>query len=252
MSREDKVPSLKGLGEVKGVSIEREVADGELHVDILSQDTTLFERFVNDQYDIIDTRWNAYKGSVTPITRDDFLRYCYTAVRTRVARVRNEKFHIRCDSEWQLVTGLASILAQIGRVILTTPTVTILPRLDVRHDEYLITVEEFYRISSNLRMMAKDPDCKFIFADAIAGDRRGDETLMALIPVRDELGRISVVRGYKDFDAVAGVAYFILDLQPEQLDGTALSRHPLMMPPYFLRTATVIQYMTRYAEVSVG
>jgi hypothetical protein len=104
----------------------------------------------------------------------------------------------------------------------------------------------------NLRVMAKDPDCKFIFADAISGDRRGDETLMALIPVRDELGRILEIRGQKDFDAVAGVAYFILDLQPENMDGRALTRHPLLMPPYFLRTAAVIQYMTRYAEVSVG
>jgi len=255
MSREDnrKVPSLQGLSEVKGVSIEREYADKELNVDVLSQDVTMFERFVNEQYDIIDMRWGSFKTSETPVTRDEFLRYCYTAVRARVARVRNERFQIRCDSEWQLVTGLASMLAQIGRVTLTAPSVTILPRWNTSHDEYVIADRsQFLSISQKLRMMAKDPDCKFIFADAISGDRNGDPVLMGLIPVRDEMGKLLRVRGQKDFDAIAGVSFFILDLDPEGLDGMALESHPLLMPPYFLRAAVVLQYMTRYSEVSVG
>jgi len=253
MPREDKVPSHKGLSEVKGVSVEREYADRELNVDILSQDVALFERFINEQYDIIDVRWSAYKTTETPVTRDEFLSYAYTAVRTRVARVQNERFHVRCDSEWQLVTGLATILAQIGRVILIDPSVTILPRWNADHNDKLIqTREQFHSISSRLRVMAKDPDCKFVFADAISGDRNGDPSLMALVPVRDELGKIIRIRGRKDFDAVAGVSYLILDLEPEGLEGHALEGHPLLMPPYFLRAAAVLQYMTRYAEVSVG
>jgi hypothetical protein len=254
MSREDvrKSPSQKGLGEVKGVSIEREFAEKELQVTVLSQDVTMFERFVNEQYDIVDMRWSSYKSTETPVTRDEFLQYAYTAVRSRVARVRNERFHIRCDSEWQLVTGLASMLAQIGRVTLTAPSVTILPRWNDELDGNLITREKFLSISQKLRMMANDPDCKFVFADAISGDRSGDPVLMALIPVREDDGRIKLVRGQKDFDAIAGVSFFILDLDPEGIDGSALDNHPLLLPPYLLRMAVVMQYMTRYAEVSVG
>lgn len=254
MSREDvrKSPSLQGLREVKGVSIEREYAEKELNVDILAQDVSLFERFVNEQYDIVDMRWSAFKSTVAPVTKEEFLRYAYTAVRTRVARVRNERFHIRCDSEWQLVTGLASMLAQVGRVMLSAPAVTILPRWNTAHDPFLLSYEDFLSISQRLRMMAKDSDTKFVFADAISGDRNGDPVLMALIPVRDELGRILRVRGQKDFDAIAGVSFFILDLDPEGLDGMALESHPLLMPPYLLRAAVVLQYMTRYSEISVG
>lgn len=254
MSREEsrKAPSHQGLREVKGVSIEREYAEKELYVTVLSQDVAMFERFVGDQYDIIDMRWGSFKSTDTPVSRDEFMRYAYTAVRTRIARVRNERFHIRCDSEWQLVTGLASILAQVGRVTLAAPGVTILPQWDARLDSNLLTREEFHSLSQRLRMMAKDPDCKFVFADAISGDRSGDLVLMSLLPVRDEVGRIVEVRGTKDFDAIAGVSYLLLDLEPEGLGDLALIPHPLLVPPFVLRAAVVWQYMTRYAEVSVG
>lgn len=254
MSREDnrKVPSHQGLREVKGVSIEREYAEKELYVTVLSKDVAMFERFIGDQYDIIDARWVSFKSTETPVTKAEFLRYAYTAVRTRIARVRNERFHIRCDSEWQLVTGLASILAQVGRVTLAAPGVTILPQWNVTLDENLLTREEFFSISQRLRMLAKDPDCKFIFADAISGDRSGDLVLMSLLPVRDELGRVLEIRGTKDFDAIAGVSYLLLDLDPEGLGEMALIPHPLLVPPFVLRAAVVWQYMTRYAEVSVG
>jgi hypothetical protein len=254
MSREDvrKSPSHQGLREVKGVSIERDYAEKELNVTVLSQDVAMFERFVGEQYDIIDMRWVSFKSTETPVTRDEFLRYAYTAVRTRVARVRNDKFHIRCDSEWQLATGIASMLAQLGRVTLAAPGLTIKPAWNEEHDGHLLTREEFLSVSQRLRMMANDPDCKFVFADAISGDRNGDPVLMALIPVRDEVGRLIQVRGQKDFDAIAGVSFFILDLDPEGMSGMALESHPLLLPPYFLRMAVVMQYMTRYAEVSVG
>lgn len=254
MSREDvrKSPSQQGLREVKGVSIEREYAEKELNVTVLSQDVAMFERFISEQFDIIDMRWVAYKSTETPVTREEFLRYAYTAVRTRVARVRNERFHVRCDSEWQLVTGLAAMLAQIGRVTITAPSVTIIPKWNEELNASLMSREEFLSVSQRLRMMAKDPDCKFVFADAISGDKSGDPVLMALIPVREEDGRIKTIRGQKDFDAVAGVSFFILDLDPEGIDGAALNTHPLLLPPYFLRVAVVMQYMTRYAEVSVG
>lgn len=254
MSREDvrKSPSQQGLREVKGVSIERDTADKELFVTVLSKDVTWFERFVNEQYDIVDMRWSSYKSTETPVTREEFMRYAYTAVRTRVARVRNDRFQIRCDSEWQLVTGLASMLAQIGRVTLAVPGLTIQPLWNVDHDVHLLSREEFLVISQKLRMMSKDPDCKFVFADAISGDKNGDPVLMALIPMRDELGRVIQVRGQKDFDAIAGVSFLILDLDPEGIGDMALVSHPLLLPPYFLRAAVVLQYMTRYAEVSVG
>lgn len=254
MSREDnrKVPSHQGLREVKGVSIEREYAEKELYVTVLSRDVAMFERFIGEQYDIIDARWVSFKSTDTPVTKDEFMRYAYTAVRTRVARVRNDKFHIRCDSDWQLVTGLASLLAQLGRVTLAAPGITIVPVWNVALDGSLLSREEFFSISQRLRMLAKDPDCKFIFADGISGDKSGDLVLMSLLPVRNELGQVVEIRGTKDFDAIAGVSYLLLDLEPEGLGDMALIPHPLLVPPYVLRAAVVWQYMTRYAEVSVG
>jgi hypothetical protein len=263
MSRnEDSTQLRKGLGDIKAVSTEREYASRKLDVMVLSKDITIFESWVNEQFELIDLRWTSYKSTTLPITSEEFLRYAYTAVRTRVARTRGDKFHIRCDAEWQLPTGIAAVLAQLGRIIADEgTTVTILPLWNSEHDDKLLSVEEFLSISTRLRNIAREPSCKFVFAEAIAGDRKGDPVLMNLIPVRDSLGRIIRVRGHKDFDAIAGVSYLLLDLDPEGLDGHALEQmtddglsaaHILMVPPFFLRRAIVMQYLTRYSEISVG
>jgi len=250
MTRDDNRQSQSALGNIKGVSVERDYANGEVYVSVLSLDTALFERWINDQYDIMDSRWAAVKSSDLPISRDDFLKYCYTAVRTRVARVRDEKFPIRCDSPWMLPTGLATVLGMLGRAL--TPGATYLPMWDTANDDRITTSrEEFHRLSARLRIIHDDAEVPFMFARGISGDRDGDSTLMVLLPVRDELGKLLKVRGQKDFDAIAAFAFLIFDLSRGDLDGLALDDYPALAPQ-FLRAAVIMQYMTRYAEISIG
>jgi len=249
MTRDDKSQSQGAMSNIKGISIERS-ADGEVFVDVLSKDTAMFERFIDDQFEIMDVQWAAVKTSDLPISREDFKRYCYTAVRSRVARVRDEKFPIRCDAAWMLPTGLATILGMIGRALL--PGVTMLPRWDSSNDDKIITDrDEFTRLSGRLRILHNDGDTPFVFARAISGDKDGDATLMALLPVRDELGRLVKVRGTKDFDAIAAFAFFTLDLNRRDMDGLALDDYPTLAPA-LIRATVVMQYMTRYAEISIG
>lgn len=253
MPRIDKT-MLKGLDLAKFISAERTIGNEVLEVTVLS-DELIFERFVDSVFDAVATRWEMFHvGAEFPVTKDDFTRYAYTAVRTRVARVRNERFHVRCDDAWTVPAPLAAVLAGLGNVMLEAPVLEIRPKWDNRHDDKMLTYEEWERISRRMRAVEKDENCKFIFAHAIEGGRTGDEVLMCLIPVRDATGRIVQLEGglKMDVDPIAGVAYLILGLEPQDAEGLALPTHALRSSPWTFRARGLLTVLERFAEASVG
>jgi hypothetical protein len=253
MPRIDKT-MLKGLDLAKFVSAERTIGNEVLEVTVLS-DELIFERFVNSIYDAVATSWEMYHhGAVLPVTQEEFTRYAYTAVGARVARVRGGRFNVRCDDSWAVPAPLAAILAGLGKVTLELPIVQIVPKWDSRHDDKLMSYEEWGSVSRRLRAIEKDPNCKFVFAHAIEGGTVGDEALMALIPVRDGNGRIVQLEGpaRMDVDPVAALAYLILGLEPDGVEGLALPSHILRNSPYYLRVLGLTAYIDRFAEASVA
>jgi len=253
MPRIDKT-MLKGLDMAKFVSAERTIGNEVLEVTVLS-DELIFERFVNSTYDAVAVRWEMFHiGTDFPVTQDQFLRYAYTAVRSRVARVRNERFHVRCDDAWTLPAPLAAVLAGLGNVMLEAPVMEISPKWDGRHNDKLLTYEEWEHVSRRMRAVEKDENCKFIFAHAIEGGRTGDEALMCLIPVRDTTGRLIQLQGtFKmDVDPIAGVAYLILGLEPEDAAGLALPPHALRSSPWSFKVQGLLSVLSRFAEAAVG
>jgi len=253
MPRIDKT-MLKGLDLAKFVSAERTVGNEVLEVTVLS-DEIIFDRFVHSVYDAVASRWEMFHmGQNFPVTESEFQQYAYTAVRARVARVRGERFAVRCDDSWAVPAPLAAILAGLGRVELELPVVQIIPVWDRRHDNKLLDYEQWGMISRRLRAVEKDPNCKFVFAHAIEGGLAGDEALMALIPVRDANGRIIQLEGpaRMDVDPVAALAYLVLGLSPHGEEGLALPSHVLRSSPYYMRVVGIAAYIDRFAEASVG
>lgn len=253
MPRIDKT-MLKGLDMAKYVSAERTIGNEVLEVTVLT-DELIFDQFVNSIYDAVSTRWEMFhSGTTFPVTQEDFLRYTYTAVRSRVARVRNERFHVRCDDAWTLPAPIAAVLAGLGNVMLEAPVMEIRPKWDGRHNDKLLTLPEWELVSRRLRAVEKDENCKFIFAHAIEGGRSGDEVLMCLIPVRDANGRLIQLEGaFKmDVDPIAGVAYLILGLEPEDAAGLALPLHALRSSPWSFKVQGLLTILDRFAEASVG
>lgn len=245
---------LKGLDLAKFVSAEREIGNEVLEVTVL-KDEVIFERFVDSIYDAVSTRWGMFHtGADFPVTKEQFLRYSYTAVRARVARVRNERFHVRCDDAWTVPAPIAAILAGLGNVMLEAPVVEIRPKWDGRHDDRLLTLSEWEQVSRRMRAVEKDENCKFIFAHAIEGGKAGDEVLMCLIPVRDETGRlVQLEGGFKmDVDPIAGVAYLILGLEPDDAVGLAQPTHVLRSSPWSFKAKSLLTILDRFAEASVG
>lgn len=243
---------LKGLREAKFLRNERAIHEGILEVTVLHDDT-VFEEAVSELWELYNLKWGIFHDGVEfPVSRDDLLKYCYTAVRARVARVNNERFHIRCDDAWALPTPIAAALAGIGVVYTESPIMEIRPKWNHSLDPMILEYRDWHRLSQRLRAIERDQDAKILFARAIAGDVSGDDILLSLIPVRDEMGRVREIVSRQDFDPIAAFVYLLMGLEPNVNEGSALSYHPLLMPPAYIRAAALLQYLHKYVEAGVA
>jgi hypothetical protein len=242
------VSMLKGLSGAEITHSERFVGEERLEVSVLDE-YGAFDEFVDGLYETMNARWGMYHfGVAFPVTQDTFRRYAYTAVAARVARTRNDRFHVRCDDAWALPAPLAAILAGIGRVTLEAPVVTIVPTLDSSIIEQSLNYDDWANTSRLLRMVEQDPNCKFVFAHAIAGEKEGDEALMSLIPITGEDGRLIELRQRYEIHPIAAAAYLILGLRPEGLGTETLAVHPLLRSPHFIRIAGVKAFLHRFYD----
>jgi hypothetical protein len=239
---------LKGLSGPEITHSERYVGEDKLEVSVLKERET-FDEFVAGLYSAIDSRWGMYHfGVTTPVTQEEFASYSLTAVLARVMRTRNERFHIRCDDVWAIPAPLAGILAGIGRVTIETPVITLMPSIEKELLTEALTYDAFSNISRRLRAMEEDPNCKFVFAHAIAGEKDGDEALMSLIPVTDDKGRLVELRQRYEIHPIAAAAYLILGLRPEGLGNEALSAYPLLRSPHYMRIVGVKAFLHRFYD----
>jgi len=240
---------LKGLSGPEITHSERYIGERRLDVSVLAELDT-FDEFVLGMYNAMNARWGMFHvGADFPVTFDNFLRYAITAVVSRVMRVRGERFHIRCDEPWTLPAPLAAILAGIGRVILESPVLTLVPAIDKDLVLRSMSYDEWAYTSNILRATEQDPYCKFVFVHAIAGDRDGDEALMSLIPITDASGVLVELRQRYEIHPIAAAAFLILGLRPEGLgDGEALAVHPLLRSPHFIRIVGVKAFLHRFYD----
>lgn len=249
---------LKGLGGASERTI-RPIIDRQVEIVVL-RDATIFEESVGQIWDLYNDRWGMFHVNTPfPVSRNELIRYCYTAARARIARVNGERFHTRCDDPWAVPTAIATALAGVGRVSLEMPHMEIVPLWNAEADAMLLNYDETRYVTNRLRAVERDQDAKLLFARAISGDRSGDEALMALVPVRNATGQLVNLASRTDFDPIAGLVYLLLGLEPElvngvmtlQADGT-FPGHPLLMPAAYIRTAALMHQMHRLIEAGVG
>jgi hypothetical protein len=244
---------LKGLGGAEITHSERYVGEEKLEVTVLNE-YGAFDEFIDGLHEAIASKWEMYHhGASFPVTQDTFRRYAYTAVAARVARTRNERFHIRCDDAWALPAPLAAILAGIGRVTLEAPVLTLVPAVDREVQQQSLSYDEWARVSRQLRAIESDPNCKFVFAHAIEGSKEGDEALMSLIPVTDDAGRLIELQQRYEIHPISAAAFLILGLAPEGMTGRETRTvHPLLRSPHFIRIAGVKAFLHRFYDAAAG
>lgn len=246
------VSSLSGFASAELPRVQRYIANEEVVVNVLN-DKDVFERFMSEAYNSLAYRWYARTRSELPFTENEYTRYGYTAVRTRVARVNNERFTVRCDDPWALHPFLAAVLSGVGLVTLETPAITFRPAWLKENDEFLLTKDEQAHLTRRIKSLVDVDGMGFMPILAIGGDRSGLKNVMSLIPVRNALGQVVELKSHYDFEPIAAVAYLISGLTPAAYDGFALPNHPQLMPAFFIEKAVLLnEIYNKMAEIGVG
>jgi len=244
--------SLSGFASAELPRTQRYIVEDEVLVHVL-KDTDVFERFVDESYNSISLRWQARTQAALPFNPEEYRRYYYTALRTRVARVNNERFQVRCDDPWALNPVFAAVLAGIGLVVLETPSVTYRPVWDSAHDDKIMTKDEQANLTRRIRSLVDVDGMKFMPIFAISGDRTGVADVMQILPMRDALGRVTRLTSGTDFDPLAAVTFLIGGLSPELWDGQPLPTHPQLMPKFFLEKASLLsEIFYKMSEAGIG
>jgi hypothetical protein len=253
MPRIDKT-MLKSQSGSFPVGSERTVVEDVITMAVFSEDANLFTQFVTDVYDAIAAQYVIHSGGRPmdfPVSQDEFIKYAFTAVKTRTARVNNERWAIRTNDPWQLPSVIAAAINGIGIVAIERPIVTIIPVWNPAYDEMLLTVREWNSVTQRLRAVAANSEMKLILVKAIADDKFGDEAIMSLVPIRDQMGRI-VRLGKHDHevDTIAAVVYLLAGFAPEIYAGLTLATHPLLLPPYYITVAALHQNLWRLTNAA--
>jgi len=253
MSRADRNTGLviKGLDLAKVVSVQRAASAEEQPVTIIA-DEVLFEGFVESMYEAISYQWTTYnRPAELPVSIESFRRYAYTAVKTRVARVNNERFHLRCNDAWVLPSPLADCLAGVGQVRLERPVMTIVPKWNVAHNDKLMTREEFERFGRHMRIVEKDINSKFVFVSALASDRSGNDVLMSLVPLRNPDGTLRELASTQDVNPAAAIMYLALGM--DNFQGVELALIPAMLRNWQSLDVTGLPpYVYQFGETAVA
>lgn len=220
---------------------------------VFQSDSTLFTEFVSEVYDSIEAQYITAGGrdDGLPFTKEEFISYAFLGMRTRLARVNDERFYVRCDDPWQMPALLAAIINSIGRVQIEDPVVTVYPVWNPALNEYLLTRTEWIRMTQLLRGVANTKGMKLVFVNSLAGDRSGDEMLLSLVPVRDDVGRIvRIAHKTQPVDAIAAAVYIIAGFAPDIYAGVSTALHPMLLPPYFITVGALRQNLWRLTDAA--
>lgn len=211
----------------------------EVLVPVFATDALLFRKFVDATYDSHVYKWEAHHavGSFL-VTREEWMAYAFTALRSRLARVNDEPGQIRSDDEWKIPSMIASVLNSLGRVTVDAPAMIYKPVWNRAYDAEVLPRDVWVRVTAKMRALESDREySKFVFVRGLSGDRSGDPMIMDLIPVRDATGRIVQLRSDQPVDGVAAFVYLACGFMPDIYDGVSLDIHPRLLPRRYIDAA---------------
>jgi hypothetical protein len=219
-------------------------------------DVEVFRTFVLSMHNAMSDHVES-RGLRMTVTEDELFTYFLSAVRTRCYRASRKyeahdpAFHLRCNSAWALPAMFAAIVDKIGVVELTVPRAVFVPVWNTALNELTFTQPaQLVQITGKLRSLADHPDLKMAFVSAIQNNETGDQEVMTLIPLRDELGRIREIRGKVPFDGVSAAIVYALHMVHgfyEAVEASMLERVCTLENPYRLYAEEVQEALLNVA-----
>jgi hypothetical protein len=225
---------------------------------LVGTDLSLLDAYVAEVWNGLDVIWSDHHyGQELPVSQEELRKYFFTAIRSRVQYVRGERVDIRGNENWWIPASMNWLVAQLGRVESEDPQLRIVPKLTDElialslpsgHDGYT----EFTRIGQKLRRIESDEGNSVIFIHKLEKSREGNPKLMALLPRRDESGRLLEVRSKQFVDPIAASAYFIYGMEPEHWESVLQPMHPMQQPTYYQPWEVVKHLLPLMAQVNNG
>jgi hypothetical protein len=211
------------------------------------------------------------QGGSFPVTQEEFVKYCATAIKVRVEHTSRPKAHLwstrtvgmSVDSGWALPVPMMDLLSSIGQVRIGSTEVKVWPFWDSQSDGLLLTVDERDRITRELRAAYTSVNVRFF--GEMSKDVEGKPTTMVLVynPAKEEwvsrqpfdnrdaarsmlVGARSVTKPTRGPN---GVEYEVVDV--EQV-ATALAQLPIWVPELRLQRNVVVRYLTEMAQLAAS
>jgi len=216
----------------------------EVRLMVFKTGDALFRRFIDATYDAHVYRWESAhpQGSFT-VSREEWMRYAFTALRSRLARVNDDHGQIRSDDEWQIPAMWASVFNALGRVTTDEPAILYTPVWNPAFDAEVLPRNEWARVTGKMRGLAADREfVKFLFVKHLSGDRTGDDAILTLIPVQSVDGEIVELRSKTMVDGVSAFIYLASGFMPEIFEGLTLDQHPRLIDAQKRIEVSVVEY----------
>lgn len=229
--------AFRALANVKAVG--RVPQTGMLQVEVKPV-TTELRQLVSLVHADISYGVSVSEGVMT-VSEEDLLRYVVTALRTRVAHVNRERFHLRVQEPWALPHVFNYIVSAVGRVELDM--ITVVPVWNAEADALVMSYEEQVQTTQRLRALKFRG---YDFARALSAERLGHVQVMTLVHIDDEWASRDV---FTLSDAIVASA---VGVDPVVSRDGLISSHPLYVPTYKIRDVEVVRHLPRLGDVKVS
>lgn len=235
---------------------------------LIVADNDDLRRFASEMHGYIDGGVQA-QGGTYPVTADDFVRYCVTAVKVRVEHVTRTKWRnlghaftgLTVDEGWALPVPMHDVLSSIGKVSLGSGETTVYPVWDATADVLVLNKVERDRITRETRAACSTLGIS-VFAE-MSKDVEGHHQTMVLVylpnlqqwwsqqPFAREDASIAAVLGTQNVVNVVrgpnGAAFDVVDTV--QL-AAVLAQIPLWMPDLRIDRQVVVRYLPEMAKLA--
>ena len=224
--------------------------------------------FATEMFGYIEASLEAQGGTI-PITADEFVSYCATAIKVRVEHVIKTKWRalghdytgMTVDEGWALPTPMHDVLSSIGRVRVGTGEISVYPVWDKSADDLVMTKAQRDVVTRWLRSACSTLGISV--HDAISKDVEGHHQTMVLVylpdlaewwsqqPFAREDAAANAIVGATPVTSVirgaGGAEYSVVDTSQV---ATALSQLPMWMPDLRMERQVIVRYLAEMAKIA--
>lgn len=260
-------PGSSGGSTGSGYSGFNPYIEREQHMLIVASNSDLAE-FSEMMFGQIEATLEAHGGRIN-VTREQFLKYCATAIKVRVEHVTKKDWRrlgheytgMNVHEGWALPVPLHDVLSSIGQARVGTGEILIKPVWDQQADDLTLQKEERDLITRELRSACSAIGIRTMLE--MSSDIDGHYQTMVLVnvpslnewwhhdPIKREDAAAALIAGITPVTQVTrgagGAEYAVVDVSSL---ASSLAQLPIWVPEYRMERRVVVRYLTEVSKLA--